>query len=218
MKFPLRMGGTAGRYLSATNWWARCCARRTRVVWKPVKCARAANSCPPSRSLPELDALALDLASCRTELRRIVSGLAPTALGHGDVGTAIAELVASFDGGQGPLVRLVTDIPDRIDARASVLFFRAIAEGITHAIKHAHATEVLVAVERDAGGLRVCVVDDGIGGPTVNPVVPGVGLESLRSRATEVGATLSVEPAHPKGTQLILTVDEGTHDPGPGRG
>lgn len=156
--------------------------------------------------LPELDVLASDLASCRADLRRIVSGLAPTALGDGDVSAAITALVASFDGGNGPHVTLTTAIPDRIDSHASVLIYRAVAEGITNAIKHAHATQVLVAVERGAGGLHVSVADDGIGGT----VVPGVGLESLRSRVSEIGGTISIEPAHPKGTRLVLTL--GTDD------
>ena len=154
--------------------------------------------------LPELDALASDLASCRADLRRIVSGLTPTALGDGDVSAAVAALVASFDGGNGPHVTLTTAIPDRIDAHASVLIYRAIAEGITNAIKHAHATQVLVAVERDAGGLRASVADDGIGGT----VVPGVGLESLRSRVSETGGTLSIEQAAPRGTRLVLALGE----------
>lgn len=60
-------------------------------------------------------------------------------------------------------------------------------------------------MERDVDGLRVSVVDDGIGGG----VVPGVGLESLRNRAAEIGGVLSIEPAEPKGTRLVLTLDEG---------
>ncbi len=154
--------------------------------------------------LPELDALALDLASCRADLRRIVSGLTPAALGDGDLSAAITALVASFDGGNGPQVTLTTDIPDRIDPHSAVLLYRAAAEGITNAIKHAHAAHVLVAVERDAEGLRLSVADDGIGGT----VVPGVGVESLRSRVAEVGGTLSIEPALPRGTRLVLTFDE----------
>ncbi len=156
-----------------------------------------------THQLPELEALASDLASCRSDLRRIVSGLAPTALGDGDLGAAVTALVASFAGGNGPNVKLATAIPDRVEAHSAVLIYRAIAEGITNAIKHAHAGHVLVSLERDAGLLRLCVVDDGIGGP----VVPGVGLQSLRSRVAEIGGTLSIESAHPKGTSLVLTLD-----------
>lgn len=155
--------------------------------------------------LSELDALASDLASCRADLRRIVSGLLPAAFHGGDANSAITELVASFDAGSDLHVTLATDIPDGISAHASVLIYRAIAEGITNAVKHARPTQVIVAVERDVDGLRVSVVDDGIGGG----VVPGVGLESLRNRAAEIGGVLSIEPAEPKGTRLVLTLDEG---------
>ncbi len=161
--------------------------------------------------LPELDALASDLATCRADLRRIVSGLAPTALHSGDLAAAITGLVESFNStgnGSGTRVALTTAVPDRIDAHSSVVLYRAIAEGITNAIKHAHAAQVLIGIESDADGLRVSVTDDGPGGA----VVPGVGLQSLRGRAAEVGGTLSIEPMLPTGTRLLLTIPT-AHDP-----
>lgn len=161
--------------------------------------------------LPELDDLAGDLATCRADLRRIVSGLAPTALHSGDLSAAITGLVESFNG-TGTRVTLTTAVPDRIDAHTSVVLYRAIAEGITNAIKHAHAGYVLIGIESDADGLRVSVTDDGIGGV----VVPGVGLQSLRGRAAEVGGALSIEPMLPTGTRLLLTMptahDRAVHD------
>ena len=48
------------------------------------------------------------------------------------------------------------------------------------------------------------VTDDGVGGT----LVPGVGLESLRNRVCETGGTLSIEQAAPRGTRLVLTLDE----------
>lgn len=151
--------------------------------------------------LPELDDLAEDLAGCRADLRRIVSGLAPVALHHGDLRTAIAQLVESFNGSN-VRVTLTSDVPDHLETRWSVVIYRAVAEGITNAMKHAHAAEVSISVEDDASGVRVSVIDDGVGGA----IVPGVGLQSLMSRATEVGGALSVEPMQPTGTRLLLSL------------
>lgn len=151
--------------------------------------------------LPELDDLAEDLAGCRADLRRIVSGLAPVALHHGDLRTAIAQLVESFNGSK-VRVTLTSDVPDQLETRSSVVIYRAVAEGITNAIKHAHAEQVSINMEADASGVRVSVIDDGVGGA----VVPGVGLQSLMSRATEVGGALSVEPMRPTGTRLLLSL------------
>lgn len=151
--------------------------------------------------LPELDDLADDLAACRADLRRIVSGLAPVALHEGDLDAAITQLVESFNGGA-THVTLMTEVPGRLDTDRSVLVYRVIAEGITNAIKHAHAAQVSIGFDDNPDGLRVSVSDDGIGGA----VVPGVGLQSLRGRAAEVGGTLSIEPMLPTGTRLLLTL------------
>ncbi len=151
--------------------------------------------------LPELDDLAGDLAECRADLRRIVSGLAPVALSQGDLGAAIARVVESFNGGA-TRVRLTTDVPKQLDPRTSVVVYRAVAEGITNAIKHARAEQVSISITDGSSGLCVSVTDDGIAGA----VVPGVGLQSLGSRAAEIGGTLTIEPAGPRGTRLLLTV------------
>lgn len=169
--------------------------------------------------LPELDDLAADLATCRSDLRRIVSGLSPTALREGNLNSAIVGLVASMNGpgnGSGTRVILTSDVPDGIDTRSAVVIYRAVAEGITNAIKHAQATEVLIGIEEGTDCLRVSVTDDGIGCLTSGPSSPGVGLQSLHSRAAEVDGMLSLEPLLPTGTRLLLKIPTTTRDPSSG--
>lgn len=170
-----------------------------------------------AHGLPELDDLAVDLATCRADLRRIVSGLIPTALNDGGLQAAITRLVESFNGGSGyrsgnardTRIILTTSVPDHIDSRSSVLIYRAVAEGITNAIKHAQATQVSISIEVGTDDLRVSVTDNGAsgtGGPIAGSVVPGVGLQSLHNRAAELGGTLSIVPVLPTGTRLLLTI------------
>ena len=156
-----------------------------------------------THQLSELDDLGKDLAACRADLRRIVSGLTPNALESGDLCSAIGDLVGSF-GGSEVIVRLITEIPDGIQSQRAVVIYRAVAEGITNAIKHANPTCVLVGVERVGVTLHAWVSDDGVGGVSVS----GVGLESLGSRASELGGSLTVGPAQPHGTRLELTIPE----------
>lgn len=159
-----------------------------------------------THGLAGLDELSDDLASCRVELRRIVSGLTPPELEDGDAAAAIERLVASFGTGDGTGVRvvLVGGVPDRIAARTSVVVYRAIAEGITNSLKHATPTEVRVEVSRVDRELLVEVCDDGCGGA----LVPGVGLQSLRDRAEEIGGRLTVGPNEGGGTRLALVLPE----------
>lgn len=152
---------------------------------------------------PELDALADDLATCRSDLRRIVSGLTPPALADTDAGSAIRDLVRSFATADGPEVELVGAVPDGLPAEVAVTVYRTIAEGLSNALRHGRPRRIVVDVTRRDGVLDATIADDG-SGPAV--VVPGVGLTSLRVRAEELGGALDIGPADDTGTVLHLSL------------
>ncbi|MEU4426482.1 ATP-binding protein [Actinoplanes sp. NPDC024001] len=66
--------------------------------------------------------------------------------------------------------------------------------------RHARAGAVLVRVSSSGGAVVVEVTDDGVGGP----ITPGVGLSSLRRRASELGGSLQVSTRDGQGTRLCL--------------
>jgi signal transduction histidine kinase len=152
---------------------------------------------------PLLEALAGDLADCRGDLRRIVSGLTPSVLQDGDLGTALHRLAGSF-AGHGPTVTVDVELDGPPAMEVAVAVYRTVAEGITNALRHASATRVSVRVAGRDGTLVADVEDDGAGGP----VVLGVGLSSLRRRAQELGGTLLVT-AGGSGTRLHLELPAG---------
>ena len=151
------------------------------------------------RPAPLLEALAGELAACRGDLRRIVSGLTPSVLENSDLPTALRTLAGSF-GGNGPAVTLDFSLDDEVTEEVAVAVYRSVAEGVTNALRHATATRVVVTVRGAAGGgVVVEVCDDGGGGP----IVWGVGLSSLRRRAEQLGGILDVTPSG-GGTRLRL--------------
>ncbi|WP_328473791.1 sensor histidine kinase [Actinoplanes sp. NBC_00393] len=151
------------------------------------------------RPAPVLEALANDLAGCRSDLRRIVSGLTPSVLDDGDLAAALERLAGSFTG-QGPKVKLGA-VPDaHLAPEVAVAVYRLVAEGLTNALRHARAGQVAVEVRTTSDTVQVDVTDDGVGGP----IVPGVGLSSLRRRAEELGGTLQVDAGAGRGTRLRL--------------
>ena len=79
------------------------------------------------------------------------------------------------------------------------------ADRLAPLLGHGLTALVEVSLERQDDRLCLCVTDNGAGGP----VIPGVGLESLRSRASEIGGTLVIESAHPTGTRLSITIPDG---------
>ncbi len=146
--------------------------------------------------------LADALAAGRTDLRRIVAGITPSALDGGDLAAALERLVASFrdhsDGG--PALTLDVALDARVPEPLQVAVYRCVAEGVTNALRHANPSAITVRVVSQDGLVTVDVVDDGAGGR----IVPGVGLSSLRDRAGNLGGRLQVSPAEPTGTLVRL--------------
>jgi len=147
---------------------------------------------------PLLESLAPELAEARGDLRRIVSGLTPSALHDADLTGALERLVATFDG-DGRQVELEIAVDHALDREVAVAVYRFVAEGITNALRHGRANHVEVRVSTtEAGQVAVDVRDDGIGGP----IAPGVGLTSLRLRAEHLGGSLAVASANGGGVLL----------------
>jgi signal transduction histidine kinase len=149
---------------------------------------------------PLMASLASGLASARGDLRRIVSGLTPSALQDTDLEVALARLIESFDAADGQ-VELITDLGPGIAPDVAVAVYRSVAEGVANALRHGRADHVTVQVATSQDGtIHVDVHDDGAGGA----IVPGVGLTSLQRRAEDLGGRLSIRPQQPTGVHLHL--------------
>ena len=158
------------------------------------------------RPTPLLTSLASELADARDDLRGVVSGLTPTALDGTGLVEALERLVDTFHG-DGSRVVLDLHVADEPSAEVGVAAYRSVAEGVTNALRHGRADRVVVEVRSSRGtGVLVDVRDDGAGGP----VVPGVGLTSLRRRAELLGGCLIVEPGDPRGVHLRVELPDGS--------
>lgn len=143
-------------------------------------------------------ATALDvLTDCTSEVRRVVDGLRPAALDRG-LGVALRQraeaLLAEHE--------LVVEIPDDLDglpAAVEVAAYRIATEAMANVVRHAHARGCRVEVRLEPGHLRIIVADDGVG--TSGPRDGGVGLESMVTRAEELGGSCVVGDAAP-GTRV----------------
>ncbi|WP_406472191.1 peroxiredoxin [Streptomyces sp. NBC_01615] len=77
-------------------------------------------------------------------------------------------------------------------------------EALTNAARHAHATAVDISAEATTTHLRLQVTDNGRG---IDPTCTRrSGLANLRTRATELGGTLTLASHRPTGTTLEWTV------------
>lgn len=82
------------------------------------------------------------------------------------------------------------ELPPALDLSA----FRIVQEGLTNALKHARASHADVDVHYDSGTLRLCVRDDGPGGPSGDGGL-GHGLVGIRERVKIYGGEMTASPA-----------------------
>jgi signal transduction histidine kinase len=96
------------------------------------------------------------------------------------------------------------DLPDTLELAPhdALQVLRILQEALTNVFKHANAKQVWVNVGLQGGVLQLRVTDDGDGyDPACHP--SGRGLGNMHSRATRIGAALSVRPES-KGTVVLL--------------
>jgi signal transduction histidine kinase len=143
------------------------------------------------------------------EIRRVLDGLRPSVLDVGGLEGAVRDAAASLgmDAPGGPEFEFRTDTLLLLSPQVEEAAFRIVAESLTNVARHAVAGHCAVRLHQANGDLRVRIFDDGLG---LSPE-PGTGhgLDSMRKRAAELGGSLRVEVANPKGTLVtaVLPLD-----------
>jgi signal transduction histidine kinase len=150
--------------------------------------------------------LKADAQDAVTDIRRLVYGLRPPALDDLGLLGALRETAEQY-GSKG--LRVSVEAPERLpllSAAVEVATYRIAQEALTNVVRHAGADTCTVSLSIDEGSaLCVEVRDDGRGIPDPQAhlsVRAGVGLTSMRERASELGGSLLVEPLPEGGTRI----------------
>ncbi len=138
--------------------------------------------------------------------RRISADLRPLMLDDLGLVAACEWLVHNFTQRTGAACELVLageglDLPD---PGASAVF-RVLQESLTNIAKHAEATQVEVALERDDAAVTLTVRDNGRGFDPDAPRRPGsYGLTGLKERAYLMGGTVRLDTGPGQGTTVEM--------------
>jgi signal transduction histidine kinase len=142
-----------------------------------------------------------------TRIRRLVYDLRPPALDDLGLAGALQAHVYQMEGATNGL-RISINVPDGglppLAAAVEVAAYRIAQEGLTNTVRHAQAKECQLRLSLSEGGVRALhleIIDDGIGLPRQHR--PGVGMNSMRERAAELGGTCVIEPGPGGGTRVL---------------
>ena len=143
----------------------------------------------------ELERVAKELAGVLEDLQEMARGIHPAILARGGLEPALKTLARRCTVPVELDVRGVARLPERVEVAA----YYVVAEALTNAAKHAHASVVHVDVEAADHALGLRVRDDGNGG--ADPA-RGTGLIGLKDRVEALGSTITVHSAVGAGTSL----------------
>ena len=163
----------------------------------------------PDRVQAEIETVGTLGAEAHAELRAVIDGLAPPDLQAGGLADSLRRYAVLAGRAHGIPVTFTapsmasTELP-ALDTRKEAALYRVAQEALHNALQHSGATTVCVRLTRTTRRVALEVGDDGHG---FTPEAPsgGVGLASMRERATAAGGTLTIKSGG-TGTLVRMTV------------
>ena len=139
------------------------------------------------------------------EMRALLLELRPAALLDIPITDLIEQLAQAAMGRKSIAIQLdlaqLPEIPDEI----KVSLYRIVQECLNNIIKHAHATQVSIRAEHQAGKLTMIIEDNGRGFDPAQVPARAMGLHILGERAQAIGAEMHIRSQPGQGTTITLT-------------
>ncbi len=133
------------------------------------------------------------------EVRELAHGLHPTVLTR----LGLAKFIEGVAARSAVPIELL-ELPSlRVDPAAETAAYYVVAEAVTNAQKHGHASTIWVRAAVARSILRVEIIDDGAGGAVEGA---GFGLQGLRDRVEAIGGTFEVRSTPDHGTRVTAEI------------
>jgi signal transduction histidine kinase len=142
------------------------------------------------------------------EARRIVHGLHDAANERATLADALRGIVAEMRAGVSEGIDLSIHDGDHLPPRIETTLLPIAREALTNAVRHAHASRIVVEVHRSGRTVRLRIADNGIGvGPeALNAPAHHVGIRSMRERVAKIGGKIEFRTAPESGTEVVVAV------------
>ncbi|TQN41612.1 histidine kinase/DNA gyrase B/HSP90-like ATPase [Blastococcus colisei] len=164
-----------------------------------VGSARALYPVRPQAADAILAELEVDVERALDDLRRLIEDLRPPALDELGLVGAVREAALRYRVSDVQVAVEADELPP-LPAAVEVAAYRIVDEAVTNVVRHARARRCTVRLTCAAGDLVVEVVDDGVGPRRTWSA--GVGLNSMRERAAELGGRCTLGTADGGGTRV----------------
>ena len=154
------------------------------------------------------------LSQAAEEVERISRNLRPGVLDELGLVAVLRETSADFAKRTGIALKLTSmQLTLRLSAGVELALYRILQETLRNVEKHAQASHVTVRLKKVGDGVQLTIKDDGIGfdlpsRPTGSKRKLGLGLLSMRERATAVGGVLTIKSSRRAGTEIAVRISQ----------
>jgi signal transduction histidine kinase len=159
---------------------------------------------PEAETAAELHELLKDAV---VQARNIARGIAPVHMDEAGLASAIEDLAANMSRLHGvdcafdPQGEIL--IPDR---EMATNLYRIAQEATSNAVRHGHATAISIHLAIIEGQLTLAIHDNGIGIDLADPAGIGMGLRSMRYRASVLNGTIEIAGLPNGGTRVCCCI------------
>ena len=156
------------------------------------------------------------LGQAASEVERISRHLRPSILDELGLVALMRDVSTEFAERTGVALRLTSlQLAKRLPSAVELTLYRILQETLKNVGQHARARHVTVQLTKQGGGVQLTIQDDGIGFdpkknyPNNQNGKTGLGLLSMRERASYVGGVLRIKSARRAGTQIEVSIPLG---------
>jgi len=150
------------------------------------------------------------------DARNLARGLCPVNIGKVGLAATLEELAADVtDRSEISCVLECDAMPPIVDVTVATHAYRIVQEAVANAIKHSGAESILIQLRAFNERITLSIADDGKGITADPPKTdetgigpkdgPGMGMHTMRYRATIIGGDLEVRRRSPRGTMVTCT-------------
>jgi PAS domain S-box-containing protein len=144
-----------------------------------------------------LERIAGDLEAVLEDVRELSRGLHPALLAQTGLGPSLRALTRNF-----PVsVTLDISVAGRPSESIEIAVYYVISEALANVVKHAHASEISVALRTSGNVIRATIEDDGVGGAEASA---GSGLVGLIDRVEALGGRFALASPPGHGTRITI--------------
>ena len=192
-----------GQVLAGLAIGSEALLQRTERAPGPDPSSRA-QVCESNRA--QMCELAGHAQQAESHLFRLTSGVSPLDDLEGDLLGAIERLPSTLPAAERDRVQVIVEgegtITLSLERREHL--YRVVQESLANALKHARADRIVIRAVIDAERIRVSVEDNGVGLKDEGARA-GLGLQSMKQRASAVGAELTFQTLEGGGTAVTCS-------------